>query len=50
MKRIKKKLLSLSALIWISVISFTAGGQQALPGGYDAFTYRNLGAFRISAW
>jgi photosystem II stability/assembly factor-like uncharacterized protein len=50
MKRIKKELFYCLIAISVSVFSFTAQGQQSLPGGYDAFTFRNLGAFRISAW
>jgi photosystem II stability/assembly factor-like uncharacterized protein len=45
-----KNLWKIILLFVITQLSFTLRAQQSLPGGYDAFTYRNLGAFRISAW
>lgn len=50
MQRIKRALLRIILVFISAALSFPTSGQQTLPGGYDAFTYRNLGAFRISAW
>ncbi len=46
----KKELLIPVIALALATLSLPARAQQSLPGGYDAFAYRNLGAFRISAW
>jgi photosystem II stability/assembly factor-like uncharacterized protein len=50
MMRINRKLFIPLFMIAISLLTNTGSAQVSLPGGYDAFTFRNLGAFRISAW
>jgi hypothetical protein len=50
MQKTGRGLLRIIIVFVIAVSSLRLGGQRSLPGGYDAFTYRNLGAFRISAW
>lgn len=50
MKRIKKSLFFPVIVFAIFLLPMPVWAQQSLPGGYDAFTFRNLGAFRISAW
>ncbi len=46
---LRLKLSLISALILITP-TLTLKSQQPFTGSYDAFQYRNLGAFRISAW
>ncbi|MDM8001365.1 MAG: hypothetical protein QUS66_00425, partial [Bacteroidota bacterium] len=43
-------LLRIGIFCVTGLLPLSLNSQQSLPGGYDAFTYRNLGAFRISAW
>ncbi len=50
MQKTGRGLLRIIIVFVIAVSSLRLGAQRSLPGGYDAFTYRNLGAFRISAW
>ena len=50
MQRIRKDLLRFIIVLFVVALSLRMAAQQSLPGGYDAFAFRNLGAFRISAW
>jgi photosystem II stability/assembly factor-like uncharacterized protein len=50
MKKNKSILMCLILILFESAILFDIQAQTLPPGGYDAFIFRNLGAFRISAW